>query len=127
LELLGYVGQPNSVQPGRPWEIDLYWKALRQLPADYRVAVQWVDQQGQPWARDDEMLLGTAYPTSHWQNGEVLRQPIGLRPPQGIPAGDYRVEVLVYDPKKQQALGAVGSDGRTLGDSIALGEISLSK
>ena len=127
LELLGYVGQPNSLQAGRPWEIDLYWKALRQLPADYRVAVQWVDQQGQPWARDDQMPLGTAYPTSHWLNGEVLRQPVGIRPPQGIPAGNYRVEVLVYDPRKQQALGAVGPDGRTLGDRVALGEISLSR
>ena len=127
LKLVGYVLGTDSIRPKaeRSWDIDLYWEGLRLLPTDYRILVELVDSQGQPWARSDEMPLGTAYPTSHWQAHQTLRQPVRLSLPKLMPTGDYEIHIMVYDPKKQLSLGVVASreridQGRLIVDEVAV-------
>ena len=125
LRLLGYVSEGDAVQPGHPWDSDLYWSVLKRLPSDYRVIVELADEDDQPWARSDEMPLGTAYPTSQWQEDEILRQPVRLHVPQDIPSGRYEVRVMVYDPKRQEALSAMAPQGQLPAGKITLGAVTV--
>jgi hypothetical protein len=125
LRLLGYISGGDAIQPGHPWDSDLYWSVVKQLPSDYRVIVELTDEDGQPWARSDEMPLGTAYPTSQWQEDEVLRQPVRLDVPQDIPSGRYEIRVMVYDPKRQEALSATDSHGQPSEGKITLRTVTV--
>ncbi len=71
------------------------------------------------------MPLGTAYPPSQWQEDEVLRQPVRLHVPQDIPSGRYEVRVMVYDPKRQEALSATDSHGKPSEEKITLSAVTV--
>jgi hypothetical protein len=125
LQLLGRSARGDSVVAGHDWSVDLYWRARRASAEDDRIVMEMVDAHRQPWARVDEMPLGNAYPTSRWQAGEVLRQPIRMHVPAGVAGGLYTVQIMVYDPAKQAALGVVDANGRALEGAVKIADLTV--
>jgi hypothetical protein len=125
LSLLGWTASAESARAGQSWNLDFYWQGRERMAADYRAVVELTDAQGRAWARDDQMLIGDAYPTSRWLEAEVVRQPVRLRAPSGIPAGLYTLQVFVYDSTKQEALGVVDAPGPSASSSVEAGRLSV--
>lgn len=81
----------------------LAWQTEQWLHQDYTVFAQLLDQDGQLVTGMDRPPLDGAYPTSTWLPGQMIidRRSIPLA---GVPPGDYRLVVGLYDPASQHRL-----------------------
>ena len=138
IELVGYEMQPGllrsqitpldgsdarRLQPGDGLQLNLYWRTLAPMAKDYVLFVHVVDNQGQKVAQRDAALRGDDYPTSHWQPGEVVVDRADVQLP-ALPAGDYRLEIGLYDAADGQRLPVSGLAEAANG-SVALTTITV--
>jgi hypothetical protein len=100
LQLLGFDLPREQVNPGETLEVALYWKALRDVADDYVVVVELSDAQGRVWAREESRPAYGDYPTTKWDEGEVIR--------------DWHEPVVDAVPPMENQLGWL------LGDSVRL-------
>jgi len=111
--LLGY----NLAQEGQELRLGLYWQALRQMEADYKVFVHLFDPATETIvAQRDAMPREGRYPTSRWAEGEVVSDSIILSLAEA-PPGRYRLAVGVYHPETMERLPAVDATGLPVRDN----------
>jgi len=111
--LLGY----NLAREGQELRLRLYWQALRQMEADYKVFVHLFDPATETVvAQRDAMPREGRYPTSRWAEGEVVSDSIILSLAEA-PPGRYRLAVGVYHPETMERLPAVDATGLPVGDN----------
>jgi len=79
-----------------PFTLVLFWQPLAPITADYTVFVHLRNAAGQTVAQRDGQPLDGAYPTSQWQPGETVIDPITLPLPPDLPAGPYTLLVGMY-------------------------------
>ena len=91
--------------------LTLYWRCQAPLPTDYTTFVHVLDatEPGSIVAQMDRPPAGGAYPTSLWEPGEVVRDPIRVPIPAEVPGGDYRIVVGLYDFATGARLPVAGS------------------
>ncbi len=84
--------------------VTIFWEAIRQVPADYSVAVHLVTrdppQSGEDVLAQADALnpVGGWYPTSRWAPGEIVRDDYALVvPPQSLPVA-VRIAMYQIDP-----------------------------
>lgn len=134
VELSGYSGpQVEAGGEGRVLRFTLYWRALRRTDVSYTVFAHLVGEDGLVVAQRDGIPgssrlspergpLGEFYPTSLWQEGEVVADdyllPIGAE----VPPGRYRLLAGMYDGKDGSRLPVAGGQAA---DSVSLGEVQL--
>jgi hypothetical protein len=107
MRLLGYRLQ----EEGKEIELTLAWRAERRMGIDYKVFVHVYDPAtGIPAVQDDAMPLHWTYPTTYWDPGEVVPDPIRLSL-SGAPPGTYALAVGVYDPATMDRLPVADRDG----------------
>jgi hypothetical protein len=77
---------------------------VRAVPeADYRVFLHLLDAQGQRVGQIDVALGGADFPpTSAWQPGRQIAVPLPLPLPAGLPKGEYRLVIGLYDRANDQ-------------------------
>jgi hypothetical protein len=93
IRLLGY----DLKREGDVLEIDLAWKALRDITSNYKVFAHVFDPATETIAAQwDAMPRDNAYPTSRWITGEVVTETLSI-PLTAVPAGDYRVALGLYE------------------------------
>jgi hypothetical protein len=94
IRLLGYdVKREDDVL-----KIDLAWQALRDITRNYKVFAHVYDPVTEAIAAQwDALPRDNAYPTSRWIANEVITETLAI-PLTGVPAGDYRLAVGVYEP-----------------------------
>ena len=110
VRLLGY----DLVQNDDALQLMLHWQALSPMTTDYRVFVHLFDPATEGIvAQSDGMPLNGAYPTSWWLPGEVVSDRITLSL-VGVPVGNYRLAVGVYDPVTVIRLETVDGMGHPL-------------
>jgi hypothetical protein len=96
--LSGYAFNEDSMQPGRVFPLGLHWRALRGMKTDYTVFVHLLDSSGQILSQRDSQPVNGFRPTSTWAVGEEVTDHHALSLPVDIPAGDYWLEVGLYEP-----------------------------
>jgi hypothetical protein len=81
----------------------------------YKVFVHVLDssQQQVVAQRDAEPQDGGA-PTTGWVVGEVIEDEYAMTLPAGLAAGEYPIEVGVYDPRSGERLRLPNGDNRLL-------------
>ena len=95
---LGFGHQPDvPLRPGDVVHVNLYWQARSDPGGDWQVTVALVDADGNEWGSAMAEPAG-AYPTSHWQAGDVWRGQFNLALPADAPPGRYRVRVVPIAP-----------------------------
>lgn len=109
------VEQTPGDQAERRLVARLDWLAPRQPAADYRVTLRLVNTAGEVVAQRDEFPIGTLLPPTTWQAGDAKPGYMVLPLPAGLPGGDYRVTVGLYD----------AATGAPTGEAITLSELSL--
>jgi hypothetical protein len=88
----------------------LAWRAGSTPPADYTVFAQLLNSTGQLVTSFDRPPLDGAYPTSTWLPGPTIIDPRVI-PLNGVPSGQYRLIIGLYDPLTGQRLAtSSGSD-----------------
>jgi hypothetical protein len=94
MRLLGY----DLAQTDDALTLTLHWQAIQAMITDYKVFVHLFDPATENIVRqDDAMPLRNTYPTRWWAASEVVSDAISLSL-TGVPAGQYRLAVGVYDP-----------------------------
>ena len=97
MRLDGYTITPWPARPGETVLVTLYWTALRQPPANFRVSLRLADPSGaQVYQRDAEPAEGYV-PTSRWAAGQQVVDRRGLVLPSPASPGAYAVSLVVYD------------------------------
>lgn len=106
VELLGYdLKEEGRTSRGRAFLVSYYWKALREIPYDYRILAHVTEESGtkviQGW---DHWPARGRYPTSFWQPGTVIEDRGLYFLSEKIPAGSYPVRIGVYLPSSSERL-----------------------
>ncbi len=113
--LSGYAFDEDSMQPGQVFPLGLRWRALRRAETDYTVFVHLLDSTGRVWSQRDSQPLNGFRPTSTWAAGEEVTDYHGLPLPADIPAGDYWLEVGLYEAATgKRLLTETGQEDRVL-------------
>jgi 4-amino-4-deoxy-L-arabinose transferase-like glycosyltransferase len=123
LTLLG--ADVGSGAGGATLPLTLYWQvmALPQNGAEWVPFVHLEDRWGYRWSQQEP----NPYPTAQWREGERWVQEVAVLLPEGMPPGQYRLRVGLFDPATGQAvprygaLGAYAGSGLTLEDVFVVG------
>ena len=122
MDLLTAALEPASVASGSAQKVNvkLRWRSAAAMSAGYKVFVHVLDPSGQQVVaqRDAEPQDGKA-PTSSWVPGEAIDDAYEVQLPAGLAAGEYPVEVGVYDPRNGERLTlASGENHVVLGTAL---------
>jgi 4-amino-4-deoxy-L-arabinose transferase-like glycosyltransferase len=115
IQLLGYDLPRSDVNPGETLSVALYWQALEEVKQDYLLSLSLKDGERQVWLRQEGRPVDGTYPTTEWDEGEVLRDWHDLALPADLPQGAYEIFVGVLDGEEllsEMALGQVEVRGR---------------
>jgi hypothetical protein len=96
LRLERVAGEPQPVPAGEPLRLTLYWRPLRSLEGDVRLALT-LAGQAHVWDVAYPLPGEWASPPATWQPGQVITNYEGLMVPQGAPPGEYVVRLMVSD------------------------------
>ncbi len=126
IQLLGCDPPLETLSPGDPLTVRLYWQALAPVDRGYTAFVHLLgplnQSTGTPlWAQDDHQPGQAAYPTDRWFPGEVVLDRFRLLVPADAPAGQYVLTTGFYDLATLQRL--VRSDAS--GDTATLATITV--
>ena len=78
--------------------LTLTWQAAGTPDTSWAVFVHLVDRAGQIVAQADALPAGGLRPTTGWRRGEFVADSYTLDLPRDLPAGDYRLNVGLYNP-----------------------------
>jgi hypothetical protein len=143
-ESLASLGVPNVVQgnfdnqitlyaygvsrlplvPGEGADINLLWKAERDLDTSYVVFLQLVGPDGKIWASRDTVPASGAYPTSTWKRSELVRDIHAFLLPANMPNGEYRLEAGLYRSSDSARLTLLRWTQRST-DVLELGTVTV--
>lgn len=112
LELAGSEAPTAELHGGAPLDVVLWWRSLEGNLPRLAVTARLVDEAGAVWAQSDEQPLGSQYFTDGWPAGALVRHPVRLHPPLGLPPGSYRLVVGVYEAETGASWSA--GDGQAL-------------
>ncbi len=109
ISLLGWEVEP-AAQAGKSLDVVLWWRASNDQGSatPYAVSLKlWgTTQDGEALlaAQQDEWPVGGLLLSPNWPPEQPIRHPMRLVLPADLPAGDYRLEVEMYDPATVQPL-----------------------
>lgn len=110
IKLLGYDLSTEPLTGGGRLRLTLYWQAVKTASASYTAFVHLMAPNGQLVAQHDGEPAEGEIPTSDWAVGEVITDR-HLVEFASLPAGEYRLEVGMYDTATGQRLSV--SSGHT--------------
>jgi 4-amino-4-deoxy-L-arabinose transferase-like glycosyltransferase len=90
------AGRMLCLEPGSRFQVTLFWQALAAVDADYTVFVHVRNAQGMTVAQKDSQPFDGLYPTSQWQLGETVAQPLDVDLPSDLAAGPYSLYIGLY-------------------------------
>ncbi len=103
------------VKAGDTLRLTLYWQALAKIEEDYTVFTHLLDEEGRVFGgKDNPPVRGTA-PTGLWLEGEFIQDVYEIAVQPDAPAGEYTVEVGLYEARSGQRLSVDGRDRVLLG------------
>jgi hypothetical protein len=114
---------PDSKPTMSELKLTLFWQPLTTLPVDYTIFLHLRNRDGTTVAQRDRQPLDGAYPTSYWQAGETIIDPMTLPLPDTLPAGSYTLVAGLYQLETMERLPVANAPSGE--NSIILGEITL--
>jgi hypothetical protein len=120
--LLGYDTAP--ARGADALDVTLYWFALRDVAANYKVFVHLLGKDGAVIAQHDGDPVGGYTPTSRWRSGELIADRHRIPLPSGLASGEYGLKAGMYQPEPLHNLPVEppSADGR-----VDLGQVNLAE
>jgi hypothetical protein len=103
VRLLGYGLEPPAPRAGDELALAYYWQALAPAAENLAVFVHFV-RDGEIRFQQDHQPLDGRHPTSRWVAGELVRERARIRLPRTLPAGEYAIEVGLWNPRTGKRL-----------------------
>jgi len=123
---LGYDLDKVTVKPGGTLHLVLYWQALAEMETSYTVFAHLLDAQSRTWGQRDNLPVQGTHPTTSWLPGEVVIDEYEIIVDAAAPAGEYQIEVGMYDLATMLRLPAYDEQGNPLpSDRILLGKVQV--
>ncbi|MGC8782291.1 MAG: hypothetical protein ACP5UQ_15630, partial [Anaerolineae bacterium] len=125
IALLGYDLNEPVYHPGEIVYLQLWWRAGAAPTTDWKVFTHILGPAKEDgsivWAGHDGRPGGDSVPTTTWRPGELVLDEHQIRLPADMPAGEYEIEVGLYNPAdaNQRAI-SVRPRGE---DAILLGKV----
>jgi len=107
---LGYDIE-GEFKPGWVVHLTLFWQALQPMEKDYTVFTHLIDGEGNIWGQKDNPPVDGLYPTSRWEEGEIMRDQYNLFISPDAPPGEHQIEVGMYLLETGERLEARGEEG----------------
>jgi 4-amino-4-deoxy-L-arabinose transferase-like glycosyltransferase len=120
VRLLGYSIQ-SGFRPGDNIHLTLFWQALAKMDQSYTVFTHLVDGESRLWGQKDNPPVDGFYPTSQWEEGEIVRDQYDIPISPDAPPDEYQIEVGMYLRETGERLLVFDDKGQILGDKIHLG------
>jgi hypothetical protein len=120
IRLRSYEYASRSLSPGDTVRLTLEWEAVTTIDESYKVFVHVLGQHGLPIAQQDNEPVNGTYPTTRWQRGERISDPYAFSLPDGLPPGEYRVEVGLYRPADLSRLPVLDQEQNVVDDKVFL-------
>ncbi len=126
--LEGYRLKGEGLVPGARLCLTLAWRSLRPLPVPYVVFVHLLGEQLNAaqgnflWGQHDGQPAGGERPVPSWRPGERILDEHCFQVLPGAPAGQYLVEVGLYDGTTGERLPVTGGGE---GDRIIVTSVSI--
>ncbi len=102
--LLGYDLSTDTLAPGQPFTLTLYWRAEATAEIGYIVFAHLLDPANRIHAQSDRPPADGIRPTTGWLPGEIIRDTHTLTVAADTPPGRYVIEVGLYDPATGERL-----------------------
>jgi hypothetical protein len=125
IELLAYEVDGLLVESGGAVDLTLYWVARSEMEKDYTVFTHLIDAEDRLWAQQDNQPREGEHPTSGWREGEVVADRYHLLLPGNTPAGQYRLEVGMYQWQTGERLSVFQGDQETGNRVLLASEITV--
>ncbi len=122
---LGYDQSSTAVRPGDTIYLTVYWQALSEMDTSYTVFTHLLDAQERIWGQMDSIPAGGQAPTTSWIQGEVITDEYEIVVDEEAPAGDYIIEIGMYDAETGRRLPIATYRQRLEGDRLLLGEVEV--
>lgn len=106
MRLLGYADLPAQVRAGDALDVGLYWRARGKPQGDYSITVQLRDAAGNVVVEQTARPAENTYPTTEWNEGEVLLDWHTLDLPSNILEGEYSLVAILRDTARDKIIGA---------------------
>jgi len=119
IRLLGYHLE-GATQPGEMITLRLFWQALQSPGDDYTAFVHVLNAQGRLVAQHDGPPQDGTRLTTTWRDGEVVVDVHGVRLPGDLPAGEYCLQVGLYQSRSIERLTIRDANGESRGDALRL-------
>jgi hypothetical protein len=104
LRLLGYSLTSELIRPGDTLPFVLFWQAREKIGRDYLVSLQLQDEDGQAWGEHRSRPVEGAYPTTRWDEGEIVRDQRDWVVPPDVPSGRHRLLVSLIDETSSEQI-----------------------
>jgi mannosyltransferase len=98
-------------------QLVLLWEPMTRMATDYSVFVHLTDAEGKTLANADHQ---PPRPTREWQPGQIIPDRVTLALPSDLPAGDYCIEVGLYDASDPALARLLPGDGSGQGAILLL-------
>jgi len=105
LHLLGYSLTFELIRPGDTLPFVLFWQAREKIGRDYLISLQLQDEDGQAWGEHRSRPVEGAYPTTLWDEGEIVRDQRDWVVPPDVPSGRHRLLVSLIDKASGKQVG----------------------
>jgi hypothetical protein len=122
---LGYDLSTEEVRRGDSLQLTLYWQALEETQVSYTVFTHFLDANERTWSQMDSIPLRGEAPTTSWVEGEIITDHYELVVDPEAPAGEYVMEIGMYEASTGQRLPIYDIQGGSLGDRILLEGIQV--
>jgi len=120
VELLGYDLEEANLRPDDTLHLTLYWRAQKRMGKSYTVFTHLLDTQNQIWGQKDSIPVSGNYPTTDWWEGEVVVDEYEIPLRTDAPAGEYRIEIGIYDDMTGERLSVFTRQGQRLSENRIL-------
>jgi hypothetical protein len=129
VRLLGYdlangrgfgEGGRIDVEPGDSLELTLYWQTLAPMDVSYTVFTHLLDPNSMIWGQHDSVPGGGTLPTTSWVADQVIEDHYVIAVKPDAPAGEYSIEVGMYDAVTGQRLEVLSTAGEAMGDRVLI-------
>lgn len=125
MTLLGYRANDAPIEAGHgAATIELQWQAARKIADDFTMSVRLINTQGQVISQIDSPPITGLAPTSTWNLGEKIIDRRGLPIPADAPAGEYEVQMLVYQYVDNRVVEIIAPENFR-GNVLSLGTITI--
>lgn len=125
--LRGYSIDRESVRPGEPIGIELYWEVTGQPPGDYLLFVHLSDDETDTVVaqRDTHPGLGN-FPSSQWRPGDRFIERLSVYLPETAYAPSAgELSIGLYAPEGYRLGVTDGATGTGLGDAFPIGRVTV--